>query len=356
MEAALVFSTPCWLLAVDRAWPADGPYEFTLALLVGASMGFVLCHMTPAICESAMRTFFTTRIGHVLRWPLGAWFGVGAMVSLLQMARLAGSLFALWRGGPHFNEPVAQWGAIALSLVCVVGSLAVAAKRRWSYPVIALSLATGVCLSFAGLFAQSSGLGTANPHMTSEVGLNKPFAVAEGMLMAAAPAAILALRIGRLGLSRRRIVWAGVVGVWLPLLASVALVALAKMCGARLYWKPSVPIEFQFAFLGLFHSTGRLAVVLWPLAITLLGPCVVCACWVTEFTLDRRWRWAKLVALLTIAVVGYPMASSFAWALYYRYWLWSIAVGCLLLGLACLSHKCKVVCRLVTLRRNLLWH
>jgi hypothetical protein len=320
MEAALFFSTPCWLLAVNRAWPADGPYQFTLALLGGASAAVVLCHVTPAMCESTMRTFFTTRIGRLLRWPIGAWFCMGAMASLLQTARLAGSMF----------------GSTALALIFVIASLAIAAKRRWSHPVIAVSLATGVCLSLAGLFAQSPGLGTANPQMTSEVGLNEPFAVAEGMLLSATPAAILALRIGRMGLSRRRIVWTGVLGVWLPLLASVGLVALAKMCGARLYWKPSVPIEFQFAFLWLFQSTGRLATVLWPLAVTVLGPCVVCACWVADFILDWEWRWTRL-ALATIAVVGSAMASSFAWVLYYRCWLWSIAIACLLLGLARLA-------------------
>ncbi len=337
MDAALFFSAPCWLLAVNRAWPADGPYQFILALLVGASTAVVLCHITPAIYQSTIRTFFASRIGRLLRWPIGAWFCIGAMASLLQMARLAGSMFALWRDGPQFNEPVWHWGATALAVICVVASLAIAAKRRWSHQVIAVSLATGVCLSLAGLLAQSPGLGTANPQMTSEVGLNEPLAVADGMLMSATPAAILALRIGRMGLSRKRIVWAGVLGVWLPLLASVALVALAKMCGARLYWKPSVPIEFQFAFLWLFQSTGRLATVLWPLAVTVLAPCVVCACWVADFTLDWEWRWAKLVTLATIAVVGYAMASSFAWALYYRYWLWSIAGACLLLGLARLA-------------------
>ena len=341
LEAALFFSIPCWLLAVDGAWPADGPYQFVLALLAGASIGVVLFHITPAICEPTMQSFLGTRVGSLLKWPTAAWFCVGAMASLFQLAHPMGSMFVLWRDARYSNQPVPVWQGIAtvLTVLCVVTSLAMAGKRRWSRPVIVVSLTIGVGLSMAGVLTQSSGLKTANPHMTSEVGLDQPLTVAQGMFMAATPAAILALRIGRMHLSVRKIVWAGVLGVWLPLFLSVALVSLGKMCGARLYWRPSVPIEFQFAFVWLFQKTGRVATVLWPLAVTLLGPCVVCACWILDFTRDWSWRWTKLVVLPTFVVVGYAMASSFTWALYNRYWQWSIVLGCLLLGLARLAQS-----------------
>jgi hypothetical protein len=53
-----------------------------------------------------------------------------------------------------------------------------------------------------------------------------------------------------------------------------------------------------------------------------------------DFTRDWEWRWTKLAVLATIGVVGFALASSFVWALYYSYWLWSIAIACLLIGLA----------------------
>ena len=341
LEAALFFSTPCWLLAANGAWPADGPYRFAFALLAGASTGVVLCHITPAICEPMMRSFFGTGVGRLLRWPIAAWFCLGAMASLFQMAHLTGSMFVMRRDAPYLNQSVQVWHWIASSLavICVVASFVLAEKRRWSRPMIAVSLTVGVGLSLAGLLAQFSGLRTANPNMTSEVGLDEPFTVAEGMLLSAAPAAILAVRIGRMRLPRRKVVWAGVLGIWLPLLVSVALVSFAKMFGARLYWKPSVPIQFQLAFVWLFQRTGRLASVLWPLAVTVLSPCVVCAYWIVDLTRDWAWRWTKAIALAAIAVVGYAMASFFEWELYYRYWLWSIAIACLLLGLARLTQS-----------------
>jgi hypothetical protein len=256
------------------------------------------------------------------------------MASLFQMANLTGSMLVRWRNGPLLNQPVWRWVSTAFAVICVLASLAIAGNRRWQRPVIAVCVSVGVCLSLAALFAQSSGLQTANPQMASEIGLNAPFSIVEGMLISAAPAAILALRIGRMGLSRRRVMWAGLWGVWFPLLASVALVSLAKMCGARLYWKPSLPIGFTYAFVWLLQVTDRLAAFLCSLAVTILGPCVVCAVWVLDLTRDWVWRWPKFLVLAAIAITAYAITSSFVWALYYRYWLWSIVGACTLLGLA----------------------
>ena len=64
--------------------------------------------------------------------------------------------------------------------------------------------------------------------MVTEDGLGNPFEVAQGMLIAAAPATILVLRIGRMGLSPRRIWLAGMAGVWIPIVTSVTLISLAK--------------------------------------------------------------------------------------------------------------------------------
>jgi hypothetical protein len=106
------------------------------------------------------------------------------------------------------------------------------------------------------------------------------------------------------------------------------------MCGARLYWKPSLPIEFTYAFVWLFQVTNRLIPLLWPLAVTVLSPCVVCGVWVVDCAFDWKWSWPKILGLTALAAIGYAIASSFVWAFYYPYWLWSIVVGSVLLALA----------------------
>ncbi len=250
------------------------------------------------------------------------------------MAHLTGGMVVLWRNEPQYNQPVWRWVSTACGVIWVCASLAVAVKRGWQRPVIVVCLGGGVCLSLAALLAQSAGLQLTIPQMSSEAGLNAPSSIVEGMILSAAPAAILALRIGRMARSLRRVMWAGFWGVWLPLLASVALVSLAKMCGARLYWKPSLPIDFTDAFAWLYQVTGSLAAPLWPLAVTLFGPSVVCAVWILDLTCDWVWRWPKLLAFAAMAATGFAMTSSWIWSLYYRYWLWSIVGVCLLLGLA----------------------
>jgi hypothetical protein len=332
LEAALFFSIPCWSLSTDRAWPSDTPYQFAFAVLAGASMALVLCHITPATCETAMRSLLSSRSGRALGWPVRAWFCVGAMASLIQLAHLAGSMSVLWRDATYFNKPVWRSIAAALAVIYIAASLAIAANRRWNQPVIALSLTSGVFLSFTGVIAQSSGLQT--HRWISEAGFNAPYSIFKGMVLSATPAAILALRIGRMRLPPRTVVWTGVLGVWLPLVASVSLVSFAKMCGARLYWKPSLPIELTYAFVWLLQATNRLAVLLWPLAVTVLASCIVCAVWIVDFICECAWSWPRILASMTVAAIGYAIASSFTWELYYSYWLLSIALGCLLLGLA----------------------
>jgi hypothetical protein len=296
-------------------------------------MALLLCHMIPAVCEPALRSFLSSMIGRVLRWPIGAWFCIGAMASLWQMTHVTGSMLALPRNPPHWNQPAWDWMAPALAAISAVISLIAAWNNRLRCAAI-VSLSVGLCISLAALLAQSSGLQRSNPLMDRETGLDDAFRVASGMLSSAMPAAILALRIGRMGLSMRQLVWTGLWGVWLPLLTSVALVSIAKMCGVRLYWKPSLPVEFLWAFAWLPKITSRHMPLLWPLAVTFLAPCVVCAIWIVDFTRDWEWSWPKLAAWAAIAAAGFALTSSELGSLYYRHWLDSTAVACLLLGLA----------------------
>lgn len=243
-------------------------------------------------------------------------------------------MFVLWRNAPYPGKSVWNGIALVIALMCVLVSLAIAWRRRGQRLVTVLSLAVGVSLAFAALSFQASGLRTRNPQMISEEDLDAPFSVAEGMLISAAPSTILALRIGRMGVSSRKIWWSGFGGVWLPLLTSVGLVSVAKMEGTRLYWKPSLPIEFTYAFVWLLRMTDNLAVFLWPLSLTVVGPCLICAIWIRDLTGNWSWGWQKLLALTSLAAAAYVLTSPFLWALYYPYWLWSIVISSVLLAVA----------------------
>ena len=299
-EAAFALLVPSWALTVNGAWPSNGPFQFALVLFIGASTALVLCHVVPATCASTVRALFRNRVGRILRWPAGAWFCLGAATSLGQLAHLSGSMFALWRNAPYLEE---QWWWIAIGIAATPACLLAAVVLAWQrvgrqWPVIALLLITGLCLAVTALGAHLRGLRTRNPQLISEEGLDDLFGTAKGMLIAAAPASILAVRIDKIGLSRKRIWWTGICGVWVPLVASVALVSLAKMAGARLYWKPSLPIEFTYAFTWPFLMTDKVAALLWSLALTVSGPCLICA-------LDKGLDlWLELGLAKSVGVFG----------------------------------------------------
>ena len=167
--------------------------------------------------------------------------------------------------------------------------------------------------------------------MVSESELNEPWWVIKGMLMAAAPVIVLALRIGRMRLPPRRVWLSGLCGVWIPLAASVTLISFGRMTGARLYWKPSVPIEFFFAFMWIGEVSKSWAAGLWPMGLTMFGSCMVHAMWIRDLTDSWPWSWRKILAFGTLAVSAYLAISPFDWAIYRPYWLWSILAGSLAL-------------------------
>ena len=222
LEATLFFSVPSWALT-DRGWPGNSPGQFALAVLIGASTALLLFHIVPATCASTVSRPLQSRAGRSVRLAVGAWFCVGAAVSLGQMAHLSGSMYVLYRDASWLNQPAWRVIAIVLSLLCVLVPAVLAWRSAWQRPLIALCLFLGVFLATVAFWAQVPGLRTRNPQLISEVGLDEPFRVIQGMLMAAAPASILALRIGKMGLSSRRIWWTGIGGMWLPLSVSVPL-------------------------------------------------------------------------------------------------------------------------------------
>jgi len=332
LETTLFFSLPAWLLTADRAWPADNPYHFALALLLGASAATVLCHVVPAIWARKLSGFVPDRSASIASLPIIAWLCFGAAVSLGQIARMAGRSVTILRQDT-------RWHVVAgiVMLACALTSIIVAwsgLRRQRAATLLCCGLGVGLLLGVC--LAQWPGLSIRMLQLArGEEGLDDPLQVIKGMLLAAAPASVLALRIGKMRVATRWIWSSGLAGVWAPLLAAATLASLAKMFGARMYWKPSLPIGAPFLMaLGLDEGAYR---SMWILAaVTVVGPCIVCATWVRELTEVWPWGWERGVVLV-IALWGlnYGFTDSDGWwRTYYSAWCWSVVVATSLLGLA----------------------
>lgn len=208
-----------------------------------------------------------------------------------------------------------------------------AAIPRWSRLVGVVCLGVGVSLAVGGCITQYPALHSTNPQMPAEDGLgDSSSSVARGMLLVSAPAVILALRIGRMHLPFRRVVLTGCQGVWLPVIASVTLVSLAKMYGVRTYWKPLLPLDLMWAFVWLSRITGGSAAVLWPLTATLPAPLLIVAMWIIDLSRNWAWNWRKVLAIAAVVAVGYLLKTPVLWDSASRSWLWSIIIASLTLG------------------------
>jgi hypothetical protein len=334
LEAALFFSIPCWVLTVDPAWPGDDPWQFALSLLIGASAALVLCHLIPDLCEPTLQLLWRTQVGRVLLSTLGIWLSLGAAAALFELAALTGSKVVLWQDLPiGAHHEAWRWLARSVAAISILASFMAANIPRLSRQVGSVCLGVGIGLAVAGLIAQFPALSLINSHMQSEDGLGDLRSkVASGMLLASAPAAIFGLRIGRMRLSLRTVVSTGFWGVWLPLLASVTLVSVAKMCGVRLHWKPSLPLDHTWAFVWLSVATERTAAFLWPLGATFAAPLLILTTWITDIGHRWPWTWQKVVALIGVGAGGFYLHSPVLWDSASRSWLWSIIFASVVLG------------------------
>ncbi|MGC2657224.1 MAG: hypothetical protein WA324_04545, partial [Bryobacteraceae bacterium] len=79
---------------------ANNPYGFVAALVAGATVAFVLFHLSPAILGrdvSARQCGKTRRpLVRYLVWIVRGWLSIGAAVSAILLARFMGDLPYLW--------------------------------------------------------------------------------------------------------------------------------------------------------------------------------------------------------------------------------------------------------------------
>jgi hypothetical protein len=322
-EAAVCFSLLTWLLAAQNAWPTNNPLRFAAAVLGGAAIALILCHMIPAMLAPSL---FKQRRGplEVVRRLVAAWFIVGAAGSAIWLAKSSGE-WILWR------QRDATYQRAGLGILVGLCALALARQnpniRTWVLLLLALLGATFVATSF---IAQFHGLSTRNPQLFTEEFLADDFKVFIGILLACAPASIFALEFGRQESSRRKIVWAGVWGMALPVICSVTLTSFAKIAGMRLYWRPSVPIGFEQAFQWYWQKGFPLLPVV---AVLSFGPLICLLFWM-EALIPWRGSWKRLVALALALLLGAALipTNEELFRGYFIPWCWSILIASALLG------------------------
>lgn len=339
LEAAVFFSLPTWAVTVESAWPTDSPYDFAFALTAGAFAAMLLCHIAPAFWIRNLSGFGSGPWQKVTRWVVVVLLCAGAGVYCGQIAHYSVFLTRIWHEDRRW-DPVTAGAVIAL-VGAVSGTIGWSGLRVRRAATLVLCV-TGVGLVAGALFAQWQGLSAGTLSMVREVGLNDPQKLFIGILLAAAPVMVLATRIGSMPIGRGRVWLSGVAGVWLPLVVSMTLCSLARVAGARLYWRPSLPVGFAYAFT-LFGD--RPIQISWSLAtFTILGPCVVCVIWLKDSTAHWPWRWQRSL-VVAIAIAGFIHGARIwdqwpSWDLY-RPWCWVLLSGSALLWLGSSVLSCR---------------
>lgn len=341
LEAAVFFSLPTWWLTLEEA--TVDPSGFVLALFAGASAAMLVCHIAPAFWIRKFSGFGNGHWSALAQWTVVAGLCASAGICLGQVARPLVFWTRLWYEDRAWHPVTAGVAMVAIAVASAAIGWAGLRVRRGATMVLC---AVGTGLTAGLLFAQWPGLSASSgidrrtarlvAAMTSgEMSFNDPNGLLVGVLLAAAPVIVLATRIGRMPIGRGKVWLSGLAGVWAPLVVSVTLWSLANVAGARLYWQPSLPISFAYAF-GLFGD--RPFQISWSLAtLTVLSPGAVYAIWVKDATAQWPWRWKRAVAA-AIAIAGFIHGARF-WDQYtfldlYRPWCWALLCGSALLWLA----------------------
>lgn len=300
LEATLFFSYPCWALTAPWAEPATYPARFWLALGATATVAMLTCHVGPA--------FFAARFGGGTRYIqrlLMLWFGAGYMEWLVGLT---------WSLTVSAMRPVVAgtraprdwtWLLVAVAFLAVVF---LAAATSWWKALAGAGLALGVGVLVWSLVTSWKGLWVRNSFW-SEDPLQFDSLIVEGMLVTAAPAFVIGWRIGQLGLRRGHIWMSGLVGLWLPMVLSVAVASLAAQGGANLHWVPSLPRGFEWALVSINRRLGRN--LIGVVAATLVCPAVVCVVSLKQLAALWPWRRVWVAAIGMLLLIG--AISSILW-------------------------------------------
>jgi hypothetical protein len=217
-------------------------------------------------------------------------------------------------------------------LAVLAAITALAWTRLWKYSAIAC-LIFGIGFVIWALVSSWPGLWVDNPHLdpapNDSVAFN--WLVTKGMLLSAAPAVLIAWRIGRMEERKSRIWLSGLLGVAIPLILAVTVASLATMAGVRAHWRPSYHRGFNFATVEGYLRFGSITRTMTIL--TFLGPTLLAAFSIKQLTAPllrkRAWLLAILVPPLSYALsfLQLPWHQDFAplfLSVPYEVWSWSL--------------------------------
>jgi hypothetical protein len=165
-------------------------------------------------------------------------------------------------------------------------------------------LAVGVGVLGWALQAQWRGIGATSPYYSS--GRETVFGYfAPGVLLAAAPAVVIAWRIGKTRPEVKTIWWSGILGVWVPVLVAVAVASVATDAGATLHWRPSLFRGFYWA-LQRIEQLNETALAL--ATGTLLAPFILSLYALRE--LNSAWTGRRVILLVPVGLWAAAWAIS----------------------------------------------
>jgi hypothetical protein len=274
LKATLFLSLPCWVTA-SYAQPASYPIRFAACLVAATSVSALVFHVGPAL--------FAARFGsreYPFSWVLSLCVAAGYMYYALRLAEFVARSFGdkMW---------------LAAEVTFLLALLVVGFVKSWWKPVLAAGLLHGAGILAWMLTTPWNGLWTRNTRMWLEPPQFDQLLV-KAMLLVAAPAAVIGWRIGHIEPGVRRIWLSGVIGVFLPLVFAVSIASFAAEAGENLYWRPSLPLGFEWALLGFRGQAepGIIPLVVW----TVTWPALLCI--VSLRLLAKEWKPTKRALLL----------------------------------------------------------
>jgi len=284
----VVLVAPCWDLTAQWAEPVSNPFRFGVALIVGATLATIACHVGPAM--------FAARFGdhqHRFSWIVLLWLAVGYLEWIFTGSRY----FSIIGQSVDSEHPLSQWASFGMTPMFLVTVLIAGWVKSWWKPVTVGGILLGTGVLVWALITTWKGLWTQNPHYSTDPPEFESLII-KGMLLSAAPLIVIGWRIGLIEREPKRIWLSAIAGVWVPAVVSVTIASLATQAGSNLYWVPSLFRGFNWALLG---RNGQLEPVVMMLAgLTLWWPALVSA--ISLRTLASQWPWRHKARLLAIAV------------------------------------------------------
>jgi hypothetical protein len=303
LEATLFFSLPCWEQTATWADPLRAPLAFATSVLGTATFTMLACHVGPAFAAA-------TYAGRSFRWEwiLLLLAGAGYAERIVTAGHVGNILADVSRRS--WSQPNPPSNKLILPAVALVVILLIAGSlTRWWKTIVALQLALGMGILTWVLSSTWRGLTHFNPYYEGQSDSEIEQYLIQGILLSAAPALVIAWRIGLIASGPKEIWFSGLAGLWLPLVLSVSIYSLANSAGEALYWVPSLPRGFNWALLGPNGQSlgAALRFVVWTLVSQVTVSAIVIR-WLSA-RYEGRSKYLYLLALPCLSLLFLWLAN-----------------------------------------------